>query len=63
MTWMIFPFVGQFTYPTEGWGLTHDGEWLIMSDGSHRLYFLDPQDFADRQPGRSHLSGSRLSNG
>lgn len=40
-----FSLLGQFTYPTEGWGLTHDGERLIMSDGSHRLYFLDPGTF------------------
>jgi glutamine cyclotransferase len=32
-----------FTYPTEGWGITHDGERLIMSDGSANLYFWDPQ--------------------
>jgi glutamine cyclotransferase len=32
-----------FSYPTEGWGLTHDGENLIMSDGSSSLYFLDPK--------------------
>jgi glutamine cyclotransferase len=35
----------QFTYPTEGWGLTQDGERLILSDGSDRLYFLDPETF------------------
>jgi glutaminyl-peptide cyclotransferase len=34
----------SFTYATEGWGLTHDGESLIMSDGTAALYFLDPQD-------------------
>lgn len=33
---------GQFSYRTEGWGLTFDGTRLIMSDGSARLYFLDP---------------------
>lgn len=32
----------QFSYATEGWGLTHDGQQLIMSDGSSTLYFLDP---------------------
>jgi glutaminyl-peptide cyclotransferase len=32
----------QFTYPTEGWGLTTDGARLIMSDGSQSLYMLDP---------------------
>lgn len=37
-----FALFGQFTYPTEGWGLTHDGQRLIMSDGSHKLFFLDP---------------------
>ncbi len=34
-----------FEYPTEGWGLTHDGHQLIMSDGSATLTFLDPDDF------------------
>lgn len=28
--------------PKEGWGLTHDNEHLIMSDGSNYLYYLDP---------------------
>lgn len=32
----------SFSYPTEGWGLTTDGKQLIMSDGSSRLFFLDP---------------------
>jgi glutamine cyclotransferase len=32
----------RFTYATEGWGLTHDGEKLIMSDGTPILYFRDP---------------------
>jgi len=37
----------QFTYLTEGWGLTHDGRRLIMSDGTSVLYFLDPENFAE----------------
>ena len=37
--------IGTFTYPTEGWGLTHDGRFLIMSDGSANLTFLDPTTF------------------
>jgi glutamine cyclotransferase len=40
-----FAPLGSFSYPTEGWGLTTDGQHLIMSDGSHILYFLDPEDF------------------
>lgn len=35
-----------FTYTTEGWGLTHDGRRLIMSDGTPTLYFRDPQTLA-----------------
>ena len=42
---MEFSLLGTFAYPTEGWGLTHDGARLIMSDGSHRLYFIDPGDY------------------
>ena len=34
-----------FSYPAEGWGITHDGGALIMSDGSATLYFLDPDSF------------------
>lgn len=38
-----FEELTSFTYPTEGWGITHDGQQLIMSDGSTRLYFWDPE--------------------
>jgi glutamine cyclotransferase len=40
-----FELLGEFSYPTEGWGLTFDGKRLIMSDGSTKLYFLDPENF------------------
>ncbi len=42
-----FTEIGRFSYPTEGWGLTHDGQRLIMSDGSDVLYFRDPETFAE----------------
>lgn len=35
--------VREFRYGLEGWGLTHDGENLIVSDGSSTLYFWDPE--------------------
>jgi len=38
-----FELLGTFSYPTEGWGITHDSEKLIMSDGTFTLYFWDPQ--------------------
>lgn len=32
-----------FSYPTEGWGITHDGQQLIVSDGTSTIYFRDPE--------------------
>lgn len=40
-----FTIVGAFYYQTEGWGITSDGQSLIMSDGSSKLRFLDPETF------------------
>jgi glutamine cyclotransferase len=37
-----------FAYPGEGWGLTHDGTQLIMSDGTASLRFLDPDTLQER---------------
>jgi glutamine cyclotransferase len=42
-----FQLVDTFNYPTEGWGLTHDGKRLIMSDGTSTLHFLDPETFKE----------------
>jgi glutamine cyclotransferase len=42
-----FELLQQFNYPTEGWGITHDGTRLIMSDGTSTLRFLDPQTFEE----------------
>ncbi len=36
-----FEKIREFNYSTEGWGLTHDGVNLIMSDGTDRLTYLD----------------------
>jgi len=38
-----FNLLRQFSYPTEGWGIAYDGERLIMSDGTSRLHFLNPE--------------------
>ena len=44
-----FAVLGNFTYPTQGWGLTYDGKQLIMSDGTDHLYFLESNNVsADR---------------
>lgn len=42
-----FTLLGEFSYPTEGWGITHDGRRLIMSDGSATLFFWDPETFQE----------------
>ena len=35
----------RFAYKGQGWGLTHDGQFLIMSDGTATLRFIDPKTF------------------
>ena len=32
---------GEFTYPFEGWGITHDNINLIISDGTDKLHYFD----------------------
>ncbi len=44
-----FDTLHTFTYPTQGWGLTHNGSQLIMSDGSHTIRFLDPVTFSEKK--------------
>jgi len=41
-----FDSLGQFNYNTQGWGITHDGAFLIMSDGSDSIMFIDPDNFS-----------------
>ncbi len=41
-----FSLLEEFEYDTEGWGLTHDGKDLILSDGTDRLYWLDAKTFS-----------------
>ena len=42
-----FALLQEFSYPMEGWGITHDGSHLIMSDGTSTLHFLDPHTFKE----------------
>jgi glutaminyl-peptide cyclotransferase len=52
----------SFRYSGEGWGLTHDGTNLIMSDGTEYLRFLDPATFAERRRVRVTGVGQPLKN-
>jgi glutaminyl-peptide cyclotransferase len=40
-----FAKLGEFSYRSDGWGITNDGSSLIMSDGTNRIRFIDPNNF------------------
>jgi len=40
-----FEILSEFSYRGEGWGITHDDNRIIMSNGSAILTFLDPNTF------------------
>ena len=42
-----FALLNKFSYTTEGWGITSDGERLMMSDGSAMITFLDLENFTE----------------
>ena len=42
-----FRLLRTFSFAGEGWGLTQDGKWLILSDGTSILRFLDPATFKE----------------
>ncbi len=46
-----------WAYKGEGWGLTHDGTQLIMSDGTSQLRFIDPATL--KETGRITVRDSR----
>ena len=54
-----FEELGRVSYPTQGWGLTWDGERLIMSDGTPNLYFRDPETFEEIGRVTVYHSGSQ----
>lgn len=40
-----FKLLREFSYSGEGWGLTTDGTNLILSDGTHMLKIISPENF------------------
>lgn len=38
-------FERAFQQPADGWGLAHTDSLLVMSDGSNKLYFIEPDSF------------------
>lgn len=43
-----FAKLREFRYPGEGWGLTYDGQRLIMSDGSDTVRFWNPETLEEQ---------------
>ncbi len=66
-----FKELGRFRIRGEGWGLTHDGKRLILSNGTPTLQFLDPKTFQvvrrigvrDRQEWVRNLNELEYANG
>ena len=56
-----FKELKTFDYEGEGWGLTHNGTQLIMSNGTDKLTFRDPETFEVVRTLKVHESGSPVS--
>jgi glutamine cyclotransferase len=57
-----FRKVGEFPYDTEGWGLTHDDNSLILSDGTNKIRYLDPVSFAVTRTVEVYAGGEAVVN-
>jgi len=44
-----FSLVRSYTYPRQGWGITHDNHDLIVSDGTSTIYFLHPETLREKR--------------
>jgi glutaminyl-peptide cyclotransferase len=53
---------GEFHYESEGWGLTHDDNSLILSDGTNKLQFLDPTSFRVTQTVEVYSGNAAVTN-
>jgi glutamine cyclotransferase len=42
---ITFKLEKTFSFETEGWGITNDGEKLYMSDGTEKIYIINPDTF------------------
>jgi glutamine cyclotransferase len=42
---MDFEKLGEFSFSGEGWGLDNNNEYLLMSDGSAYINYVNPQTF------------------
>jgi glutamine cyclotransferase len=57
-----FELLDTFEIATEGWGLTHDSSNLILSDGTSKLHFIDPDTYEETGAVEVHDGGTQVSN-
>jgi glutamine cyclotransferase len=57
-----FESIAFHYHPTEGWGLTWDSKQLILSDGSSKLQFIDPDNFEVLRTVEVTLNGRSITN-
>jgi len=57
-----FEKVHEFSYTGQGWGLTNDSNHLIMSDGTEKLFFLDPETFTIIRIIEVHINNKKINN-
>ena len=50
----------SFSWPHQGWGITHDNSSLIVSDGSATLYFLEPKTLTQERRITVHDGGRQV---
>ncbi|MCE3281443.1 MAG: glutamine cyclotransferase [Chitinophagaceae bacterium] len=41
-----FKKIAEFSWDKEGWGITNNGQHLVISTGGNQLYFVDPANFS-----------------
>lgn len=51
-----FPYFKQM----EGWGLSNDGKNLLMSDGTEKIWFVNPADFKEVDYINVYTAGSKI---
>ena len=50
----------DFNIHGQGWGLTNDGKSLILSDGSEKIYYLNPKNFEIEKTISVSVNGNKL---
>lgn len=57
-----FEQIGTHYNASQGWGLAYDGEYLILSDGTNTLQFMDTENFVTQKRVMVTFGGNPLSN-